>query len=178
MGRIGDDIQRLMGDLLGNDDEARIRVRAVQVRERYAAALKTVYRESTGSFLAHTNNVYIMNKDGVRTLIVYVDSSIYAAELNAQRELIKLKLMELFGENVEKFEIYVSRGKYKKYHPYVLGETSDVESVVEKRSLTAEEMERVDSTSSVIEDTRLRRVFKKAMTSDLTFGSKENGKQS
>ena len=118
MRRIGDNIEGYVASLMGDDEQARINYRAQQVRNRYRLAIESVYRENAELFLSHTNNVYILKKDGVLTLIVYVDESIFAAELNAQRELIKLKLLQLFGEQVEQFEIHVSRGNYKDYHPY------------------------------------------------------------
>ena len=114
------DLELMIAKLSGNDEQARINLRARQVRDRYKQALEKVYKDQAPLFLAHTNNVYIIKKDQVKTLIVYVDDSMFAAELNAQRELIRLKLLELFGEDVEQFDIFVSRGSYKSNHPYVL----------------------------------------------------------
>ena len=93
MKKLGHDLELMIARLLGNDEQARINLRAHQVRDRYKQALETVYKNQAPLFLAHTNNVYILKKDGVKTLIVYVDDSIFAAELNAQRELIRLKLL-------------------------------------------------------------------------------------
>ena len=174
MKKIGADITQLVSTLAGDSEQARINLRANQVRERYKAALQVVYRETAPLFLAHTNNVYIMNKDGVRTLIVYVDESIYAAELNAQRELIKLHLLQLFGEDVESFEIHVSRGKYKQNHPYL---TESEENVAENTSaipLSDDEKAYVSDTVSVIEDDYLRETIRKAMTADLEWKKGEN----
>ena len=111
MKKLGQDIEYYLATLTGDQDQMRINLRALQVRDRYKTVLESVYRDSSSLFLQHTNNVYIVNKDGVKTLIVYVDESIFAAELNAQRELIKLKLLQLFGEEVEDFNIYISRKK-------------------------------------------------------------------
>ena len=73
-------------------------------------------------FLDHTNAVYIVNEHGAKVLIVYVDDSLFAAELDARRELIKLKLLERYGEDIAEFRILVSRGKYKKNYPFRMQE--------------------------------------------------------
>ena len=128
-----------------------------------------MYRENAELFLAHTNNVYILKKDGVLTLIVYVDESIFAAELNAQRELIKLKLLQLFGEQVEQFEIHVSRGNYKEYHPYADEHAPEGDPYA--RAATAprakQERTRFEATAENMEDESVRKALQKAMTADL-----------
>ena len=48
---------------------------------------------------------------------MYVEDSLIAAEVDARREMIKLKFLELFGEEIDEFRIRVSRGKYKLSHP-------------------------------------------------------------
>ena len=169
MRKIGADIGSLVASLAGDDEQARINMRANQVRERYKRAIESVYRDTAPLFLAHTNNVYIMKKGDVPTLIVYVDESIFAAELNAQRELIKLQLLQLFGEDIEQFEIHVSRGKYKKNHPYL---TESPENAVEKPpSIPLDDAEEayVSNTVSTVEDQRLREVLQKAMKTDLEW---------
>ena len=169
MRKIGADIGSLIATLAGDDEQARINMRANQVRERYRRAIQSVYRETAPLFLAHTNNVYIMKKDGVPTLIVYVDESIFAAELNAQRELIKLRLLELFGEDVEQFEIHVSRGKYKKNHPYLAGSRETAAEKPASVPLDDTENAYVESTVSTVEDKQLREALQKAMKTDLEW---------
>ena len=58
--------------------------------------------------LNHTNAVYIFTKDNRREMHVYVDESIYAAELNNRRELIKLACREQYGEVLDDFQIHIS----------------------------------------------------------------------
>ena len=174
MKKIGADITQLVADLADNSEQARINLRANQVRERYKAAIEQTYRETASLFLAHTNNVYIMTKDGVRTLIVYVDESIFAAELNAQRELIKLHLLQLFGEDVESFEIHVSRGKYKNNHPYLAETGANNAANTPAIPLDDSEKAYVCDTVSVIEDERLRETIRKAMTADMEWKKGEN----
>ena len=174
MKKISADITQLVSELAGDSEQARINLRANQVRERYKAAIEQTYRETASLFLAHTNNVYIMTKDGVRTLIVYVDESIFAAELNAQRELIKLYLLQMFGEDVESFEIHVSRGKYKKNHPYLAETDGNSNENAPAIPLSDDEKAYVSDTVSVVEDDYLRETIRKAMTADLEWKKGEN----
>lgn len=166
MRKLGLDIQDTIAEIGGQSRTSRFNRRVVQVRERYRQAIESVYSQNADLFLQHTNNVYILDKDGVRTLIVYVDESIFAAELNAQRELIKLKLLELFGEAVESFEIHVSKGNYKDNHPYAV--EIPVETANNSRSIPLDDAEksRISQTAARIEDERLRKTFEKAMTAD------------
>lgn len=174
MKKLATDIQRLLATLTGDDEQARINLRANQVRERYKSAIESVYRDGAALFLAHTNNVYITMKDGVRTLIVYVDESIFAAELNAQRELIRLRLLELFGEDVEQFEIFVSRGPYKGNHPYLLDQDGAREEAPAAIPLDESERAFVAEAVASIEDRKLRETVQKAMTTDMEWKKGEN----
>ncbi len=178
MRNLGNDIHLEIARLMGNDEQARINIRARQVRDRYREALEKVYREQAQLFLEHTNNVYIMMKDGVRTLIVYVDESIFAAELNAQRELIKLKLLELFGEQVEQFEIHISRGNYKKNHPYIVADETETVEKLSPIPLTQDEKELVSARVSGIGNPRLRESLQRAMTADIEWKKAEMEKES
>ena len=174
MKKIGKNIERLIVELSEDSDQARINLRAHQVRERYRKALESVYHDSAALFLEHTNNVYIMRKEDVPTLIVYVDESIFAAELNAQRELIKLKLLELFGEQVEQFEIYVSRGNYRSNHPYAdMGEKP--QEALPLPELKGEGKQQVRELSAKVEDPGVRKALEKAVTADLARKMVENG---
>ena len=178
MKKLGKNIEYLIANIAGDSDQARINLRAHQVRSRYREAIESVYKDTAPIFLDHTNNVYIMKKDGVPTLIVYVDDSIFAAELNAQRELIKLKLLELFGEQVEQFEIFVSRGSYKNNHPYREEEGIALDSAPSLAELPDDEKEHVSRTASVVEDKTVRESLEKAMTADLARKLTENGSES
>ena len=178
MKKIGSGIQTFLSATAGDQDQARITFRAQQVRDRYRKVLLKVYRETAPLFLAHTNNVYIMKKNGKRTLIVYVDESIFAADLNAQRELIKLKLLELFNEEVENFEIYVSRGTYKKNHPYLTENSQNEEEPYTPVPLDQTEREYVKNTAQTVEALPLRESFEKAMTAAMELTKTEKGKTS
>ena len=178
MQKIGQNIEYYLATLTDDQDQARIRLRAHQVKERYKSVIETVYRDTAPLFLAHTNNVYIMNKNDVKTLIVYVDESIFAAELNAQRELIKLKLLEQFNENIENFEIYISRGHYKKNHPYLIEDDVNSKRTYTPVDLDSTERTYISQTVSVLDSTEVRSSFEKAMTASLTLNKTEKGKTS
>ena len=153
----------------GKSDTARLNMRVQEVLDRYRQAIESVYPEATAALhLAHTNKVIITNVDEMRTLIVYVDESLFAAELNAQRELIRLRLLELFGEEIEQFQIKTSRWrKYREMHPYSNGDSNESDKKPTAIPLEEDEKSFVSRTASVIEDERIRKSLEKAMTADL-----------
>ena len=171
MRRIGEDISSYVASLGKDSDEARLNMRIQQVRARYKAAIESVYPQKTAKLhLAHTNSVIVTTVKGVRTLIVYVDESIFAAELNAQRELIKLTLLEQFGEDVEEFQIKISRWKkFRKMHPYLDEDSSLSDRKSPSIPLDEDELSFVSETVSVIEDEKVRKSLEKAMTVDLEW---------
>lgn len=169
----------MVSELGAGSDAARINLRVRQVRERYRLAIESVYPEATAALhLAHTNSVIITDKPGVRTLIVYVDDSLFAAELNAQRELVKLRLLELFGEEIEDFKIYTSRWKrYRDVHPYLDDEDGTLQESNKNSPavpLDVGEKSFVSNTISQIEDETLRKSLERAMTADLEWKKGEN----
>lgn len=78
--------------------------------------------------LEHINSVYMtkeeipdsgdVSRETHQILTVYVDNSLVAAELNAQRELIILKYREQFDVKVDRFDIKISRGAYRENYPF------------------------------------------------------------
>ena len=173
MRKLGGDINNLVDKLRGSSDAARVNFRILQVRERYRKAIESVYRDTAQLHLAHTNNV-IITKDKVLT--VYVDDSLFAAELNAQREVIKLRLLELFGEEVEDFKIRTSQSKrYRDKHPFLADVTSSSSESYSYVQLDSDEESFIADTSSKIPDERIRDSFKRAMTADIKW---KKGKRS
>ena len=156
-----------MNRLAGNSGEARKMMRAQQVRQRFKAAIEAVYRQASPLFLRHVNSVYILNKNGVKNLVVYVDESIFAAELNAQRELLKYKMLELFGEDLSDFKICVSRGSYKKLHPYKDEAPKEDVQMPTDREITESQKSFVAKTVEVVEDDLLRSKLEKAMMAEI-----------
>jgi len=165
MRKLSENLDDLYGQIGSNSQQARIAQRAAQVRSMWAACVQDI-------ILEHTNSVYIIrenDEEGERgavvkkTLIVYVDESIFAAELNARRELIKLKLLQDFGEEIEEMKILISRGNYKRNYPFKESAVAPCAFV----PLDEAELAYVDEVASQIESTRLREKFKKAMIADL-----------
>ena len=166
MRRIGADIRYAVARLGETTESGRLNLRIQQVRERYRRAIESVYRDSAPLHLAHTNTVIIRD----RKLVVYVDDSLFAAELNAQRELIKLRLLELFGEEIDDFQIRISQWKkYREIHPYITESQQATDTDSPSIPLDSNEKSYVSNTSSLIDDERLRKTFEKAMTADLEW---------
>ena len=160
--RISDILDGPIQNLPGFDREKMLISRRVQ-------KVQTMWSEVVDPFfLPHTNAVYILKKDGYEEMHVYVDESIYAAELNARRELIMIKLKDRYGEDIEKLDIHISRGKRKQIHPFVINHSTEIDKNP-AIPLDEEEIEKVEQTCSTIEDTTLKERFKKAMIADLEW---------
>ena len=181
MKRLNKDIFDTLKDIGMGEDQVRIVARTHQVHDRYAAVIRNVYKDSAQIFLDHTNSVYITDRNEIKVLIVYMDESIYAAELNAQRELIRLQLLQMFGEGVDSFEIHVSRGSYKKKHPFISdGEerAKEGKTVIQatKIELSEEQKGFIENTVSRIGNTLLQQRIREAMTADLQRADSINEK--
>lgn len=123
--------------------------------------------------LDHVNSVYLIKEpsegkgshDDVSRetrliLTVYVDNSLIAAELNAQRELVVLKYRELFSLQIDDFRIKISRGAYLENHPF---EKKDEEKPKKIRRLTPEEEAAIDSQVDRLSDPEIRASFQRAL---------------
>ncbi len=151
--------------------------RANKVKQMWKSVVEMCCRPNAEAFLDHTNSVYIVREgegdDERKVLIVYVDESIFAAELNARREMIKLKLLERFGEEISEFRILISRGKYKENHPYREKAPEYAPPTPPRRPLPLEEVERLRKEAEGIGDKRMREALLKAMISGLERKSDE-----
>lgn len=137
--------------------------------------------------LEHTNSVYLLrhkdtlgdsqaNKEASKTksdskvfdLVVYVDNSLVAAELNARRELIRLKYREQFKVSIDVFEIRISRGPYKDKYPF---KDQDVipQASTQGRELSEEETAHISELVEDISDKRIKESFIKAITAQKRF---------
>lgn len=96
----------------------------------------------------------------------------FAAELNARRELIKLKFLQKFNEEIEEFKILISRGRYKQNYPFrdQGGDPFYVGPAV-RVPLPEERRAELEEQCSLISDERLRKSLLKAMISDLEWKS-------
>lgn len=162
--------QDMLAHLAGDQDAQLIAARAFKVNTMYREVIGRAYRKNAQHMLDHTNSVYIADKDGQKHLIVYVDESIYAADLNAQRELIKLLFLKNHDEAIDAFDIYVSRRGYKDKYPFRLKEEKTAQK---PRPLTRKDREYVDSATASIEDPALRREIMKAMIACLQWDNEE-----
>ncbi len=156
---------------------AMIQRRATQVRAEFKEAIEWVYGDYSSIFLKHVNAVYITKKpDQPCRLITYVDESMFAADLNAQREMVKGWINDRFNERIEVFEIHTSRGRYKESHPYLESNADAVSSYgrasnggrISIKKLSEEEVFHVKQTAASLEDEKLKKAFEKAMIADLS----------
>ncbi|MEG0070760.1 MAG: DUF721 domain-containing protein [Raoultibacter sp.] len=162
MKKIKVNLKQCLRGIEGYGDEVRYKERAAQVHTMWADIVDEI-------FLDHTNAVYILKKDGVKTLIVYVDESIFSAELNARRELIKLQFLQRFNEELDEFKIYISRGDYKKNHPFMKESIPPYQEPARPLPLTSEEKEPFEEKLSHIENKELRDAIEQAVVSDLEW---------
>ena len=169
MSKLNSNIDEMLEKLGGKDVQSRKVRRTFQVYDRYKDVIEVIYKENAPLMLKHTNSVFIFNKDGVKTLAVYVDESIFAAELNAQREMVRLKLLEMFKEKVDQFDIHISRGKYKLQHPYDVENLEMTSRKLDVKPLEEAQESYVEQTISVVDNPVLRDRIKKAMTADLQW---------
>ena len=115
-----------------------------------------------------TGGAFARRKPPAGELIVYVEDSLIAAEVDARREMIKLKFLELFGEEIDEFRIRVSRGKYKLSHPYrEEAEKTAAQEKAPRVALSEARIAQIDEELSTIPDKKVREALKRAMISDL-----------
>lgn len=114
--------------------------------------------------LEHVNSLYLTKSkmvDNAYDLVVYVDNSMCAAELNARRELIRLKYRELFDVVVDVFDIRISRNRYRNDHPFVPND--DEYAVKPARDLTDAECREIDGILAPLPEGPMRDSFERAM---------------
>lgn len=167
MAKLSSGINTIINQLNGDMSLYKRIKRADQVKEMWAGCVDPI-------FLEHTNSIFIFTEENEKILVVYVDESIFAAELNAQRELIKLKLLQKYNEDVNSFKIYISRGQYKKNYPF-----KDSQYLPQYNSsipipLNSEEKEKVEEIISCIEDKNLKEKVRKAIVLDLEWKKSKN----
>lgn len=136
----------------------------------YKDVIQHIFKQSSALILDHTNNVIVKKEHGAIIGTIFVDESIYAAELNAHREIIALLFSELRNLTLDQVRISVSRGTYKNKHPFT--ETSQTTSTTkrsadfynrEKDMLTTEEYNTCLVQISKIDDKRLQIALKDAI---------------
>ena len=136
----------------------------------YKDVIQHIFKQSSTLILDHTNNVIVKKEHGAIIGTIFVDESIYAAELNAHREMIALLFLELGNITLDQVRISVSRGTYKNKHPFTeTSQTTDSTQYPDglydrkKDTLTTEEYNAYLVQISKIEDKRLQIALKDAI---------------
>ena len=102
-----------------------------------------------------------VSRETHQILTVYVDNSLVAAELNAQRELIILKYREQFDVKVDRFDIKISRGAYRENYPFK--KLQNQKNLPTPHKLTVEEEREIETCVSGIEDKDIRESFRRVL---------------
>ncbi len=147
-------------------------VRSRVLVERRIEQVQSQFAEVVDPFiLKHVNSVYLLKSKsmkGMFDLVVYLDNSTCAAELNARRELVRLKYREKFDTLVDVFEIRISKGKYRESHPFCDAATPQ-QVATPSIACAADDPEaiaRIEELTAGIQDPALRNSFKRAMAAN------------
>ena len=142
---------------IGVDDNKLIK------KNQRIAQVKEIWKSVASPYiLKHTNNVLIINDKKLgKKLIVYVDNSLIATEINARRELIRLKILQDFNEVIESFEIHVSYGSYKSNYIFNDEEIKPYEDY-KKEVISDNVAIRIESKINELEDNQLKEAINRA----------------
>ena len=132
-------------------------------KNRRIAQVKEIWKFVASPYiLKHTNNVIIINdKKSGKKLIVYVDNSLVATEINARRELIRLKILQEFNEVINSFEIHVSYGRYKNNYIFQDEEVKPYEDY-KKEVISKDAAIRIESKINELENIELKKAINRA----------------
>lgn len=164
-------VKQLMKSFLDHVPEE---MRSQILIDRHIQRVHNQFKEVVDPFiLLHTNSVYLLKDkqdNGEYELIVYVDNSTIAAELNARRELIRLKYRERFSIKVSKFEIYISKGEYRKKYPFKEEKIDNFRSKSYKHELSDKDKQAIDSIINDLPEGRMKDSFKRAISAEKKHG--------
>lgn len=156
------EVERALAALGADVDRVRIERRAAQVRAMWADIVDE-------PIVQHTNAVYIKRTEAGKELIAYVDESIYAAELNARRELIKLQFLRRYGEEIGTFKILISRGRYKRNYPFARSKEPDYEEPCAPQPLQKDQRAALSAALDKVDDPTLRESLERAASADMAW---------
>ena len=156
------EMERALAAMGGDVDRIRIDRRAAQVRAMWADIVDD-------PIVRHTNAVFIKRTEAGKELIAYVDESIYAAELNARRELIKLQFLRRYGEEIATFKILISRGRYKHIYPFVRESEPDYEESCAPEPLQEGQRAALSAALDKVDSPELRRSLERAASADMAW---------
>ena len=92
-----------------------------------------------------------------------------------------MQLAGRFGEEVDEFQIRISKGRHKNVHPFAEDITSfeqgDKKASGPLRRLSSEEKEAIEADAMAIEDPHIRKAFVRAMISDLESNFDESNQK-
>ncbi len=145
-------------------------VRSRVLVERRIEKVQSQFAEVVDPFiLRHVNSVYLLKSksmEGMYDLVVYLDNSTCAAELNARRELIRLKYRERFDTLIDVFEIRISKGRYRENHPFCEAGACHQPAPSAPAGDESIDTSRIDELTQGIADPALRDSFKRAMAAN------------
>lgn len=125
-------------------------------------------------FLMHTNAVYLLkDKEDpeIQHLTVYVDNSTIAAELNARRELIRLKYRELFNVIIGDFNIRISKGPHRFKYPFKQKQDDLGKKLQNQaRPLTEKEQYDIETLIKDLPEGQLKESFRRAISAEKKHG--------
>jgi len=120
--------------------------------------------------LENTDNITYSNKGRKTEILIYVDSSHWAAELESQKELYRILLEKELKQKVSDIKFLVTRkAAYKKTFMKWREKTTTNRARERAVPLTKEEDRRAREMVSVVKDEKLRNSLYKAMKADLEW---------
>ena len=144
--------------------------RREQVEDLWCGAITKYWGAAAAFVLAHTNAVYLLQKDGCKQLLVYLDEATCRADVKAREGFLRNYFAQA-GEAYERAQIYSSTGAMKNRHPFTQKNTQTSVSSRHERELTEDERKLVITQAATIEDTALRRAFLEAFAATLKYDS-------
>lgn len=173
MKKLGDVLDHQFSTLVQQNKAAAYSQYIARVQHCYKSVIERVFQQSSELILNHTNNVIVKKEHNALIGTIFVDESIYAAELNAHREIILLLFAELGNIALDQVRISVSRGTFKNHHPFAELLHTDtppnntnlsVSPATQKEEITSEQYNTFMKQISAISDKRLQMALKDAIS--------------
>lgn len=150
--------------LAGSDEEKKKMFQAIRVKKAWE-------RVAEPEVLSHTDNIFVFTKDGVRTMVCYVDLPIWAADLNANAFIYQMEMSrELGGDPIEVVKFVTSKASYKTQN--FSKKVEEVPSYIENVPsipLSDEERVALEEEASKISSSSLRKTLLEARIKDLEW---------
>jgi len=159
------DIEKFIPCPSDEDEFARRKMfKAIQVKNAWE-------RVADQAVLEHTDNIFVFMKDGKRTMVCYVDSPIWAAELNADSFRFRMSMeRELGGDPIEVVKFVTSRKSYeRKAFKKRMDSPASYEEAVPSIPLTGSELKHIEDQAEKITSPELRKSLLEARIKDLEW---------